>query len=67
VAVDAVVLVPDILAARHLRRDLVGIRELAELPVAVDRETEEGHRGNERGADGEQARLLLVHGESRSI
>jgi hypothetical protein len=62
VAVDAVVLVPDILAMRDGRRDVLCVRQFGELPVAVDGQPQEGQLQPRRGADREESGLSLVHG-----
>lgn len=53
VAVDAVVLVPDILAQRDRRRDVLCVCELGKLPVAVDGKAQKDQRGDKRRANRE--------------
>src|SRR5688572_6798088 len=61
VAVHAVLAVPDILARAHVRGDELRIRELPELPVAIERQSEKDC-GEEKGAGGkEHPRLSLSH------
>ena len=61
-AVDAIVLVPDILAVSHCRRDVLGVGQGGKLSVAVDRETQEGQCRDQHGTDGEDPGLPLVQG-----
>src|SRR5512138_2768382 len=61
VTVDAIILVPDILAGDDGRRNVLCIRELAELAVAFDRHPEK-HEGRDCGTrNGEDSGLSLIH------
>ena len=61
VAVDAVLAVPHVLAGDDLRRDGLGVRQLAELSVAVDGQPDEDGREDGGADDEEQAGLPLGH------
>ena len=63
VTVDAVVIVPDILATGDLRGDLLGIGQCGKLPVTVDRHAKEHHRSDGRRYQRERACLTFVHCE----
>src|SRR5690606_2740414 len=61
VAVDAVVVVPDVLAAHDFFGDGVGVGEGGELAVAVDGEDQEEQACQGRRHDGKQPGLTFVH------
>jgi hypothetical protein len=67
VTVDAVVLVPDILAMGDGGRDVLCIREFGELPVAVDGQPQENHYSHDRRTDREESSLSLIHGLIGSV
>jgi hypothetical protein len=60
-AIDAVVLVPDVLAVGDSGRNLVCVGELRKLAVAVDSEHQEDQRGDRRTCDREVPCLTIVH------
>ena len=60
-AIDAVVLVPDILASDDLRCQLVFVGQFGELPVAVERQPEKHNCCDSGAAYCEEPCLLLVH------
>src|SRR5690606_19446305 len=61
VAVHTVVFVPDILARRDGGRDVMCVGEFGELPVRVNCQPQKYQCGDRSRADGEKARLSLVH------
>ncbi|MNY25099.1 hypothetical protein D3C86_1588570 [compost metagenome] len=61
VAIDAVVLVPDILAARDLRGDLVGIGQFGELSVTVDCQAKKYNNSDSGRYQSERACLSFIH------
>lgn len=64
VAVDAVLLVPDVLALGDVRRDQVGVGGGAELAVTVDGEGDEDGREEPRAHEEEEPGLTLGHASS---
>ena len=65
VAVDAVLPVPHVLAGDHLRRDGLGVRQLAESHVAVNGQPDEDRREDAGADDEEQPRLPFGHSDLR--
>ena len=61
VTVDAIVPVPDMLPGDHFRGELVGVRELGKLPVAVDGEGDKYETEHPGRTEEECAGLSLGH------